>query len=397
MTEHLTHERLIEACQDESSDAALSFTSELEPIGGRGAPVKPAVYEGGRYQFDHRWATPEDPTPTTVAVLSNVADGANRVEAANQRAAAELGLPDLVLDLTSIETLPAHVPSQISSWQFPHRSADAYVRDALLDGQDFLKTDIGRSIVNAVPWDAGALLAWFPQALAHGFWQSHLGKKRSNAKHARAWTSEILGWNPAATDTRLMGLKGDPLNLSTGETVTMDETDQTTWRSGKAKVDGGKQVKLSELGHGQVPFMKEGDASPGGLSFTRISQQATLSFAQLRRVSLGGEAANDAVARALVAAVAMHGYVAAFGRPFALRSGADLIPISQRLVLRGANGDLELDILSRAKAAELVTAIAERARSLGLPLDGWSREPLLLTPKDNLAEAIRATWPLGDV
>ena len=58
-------------------------------------------------------------------------------------------------------------------------------------------------------------MAWFPQALLYGFWQSHLGKKRHNSKHARAWVSEIIGWQPASTDTRVFGLKGDALNLNT--------------------------------------------------------------------------------------------------------------------------------------------------------------------------------------
>jgi CRISPR-associated protein Csb1 len=398
MGDHLSIDRLVEACGDESFDAALSFASELEPIGGPGATVKPPVYEGGRYQIDLRWAAPTDDAPTKVVVLSNVADGANRDEAANQKAVGKLGLPELYLDLGGIDTLPSHVPSRLSSWQFPHRSADSYLRDADVDGVDFLSTPIGRSIAEAVPWAAGPLLAWFPQALVHGYWQSHLGKKRTNAKHARAWTTEILGWNPASTETKHIGLKGDPLNLSTDEVVTAAESDQTTWEIGKAKVTDAKQVKLSSLGHGQVPFMRDGDASPAGISFARITQLATLSFAQLRRVSLGdGNADHDAAARALVAAVAIHGHVSAFGRPFALRSGADLIPVSQSVVLRSGTGDVNLDPITAATAGELVTAAVERARALDLPLDGWGREPLRLTPKPKLEAAIRATWPLGDL
>ena len=34
-----------------------------------------------------------------------------------------------------------------------------------------------------------------------------------------------------------------------------------------------------------------------------------------------------------------------------------------------------------------------QARSEGVPLDGWDREPLHLTPKENLRKAILASWP----
>ena len=140
-------------------------------------------------------------------------------------------------------------------------------------------------------------MKWFPQALLFGFWQSHLGKKRSNAKHARAWVSEIIGWNPASTDTRTRGLKGDSLNLSVDESVAFNPDDSTDWQFGKGK----KKAALSEIGHGQVPFMGK-DATAAAVSFSRVSQRATVSFAQLRRVRLGNgydEKANGA-ARALL-------------------------------------------------------------------------------------------------
>ena len=101
------------------------------------------------------------------------------------------------------------------------------------------------------------VIAWFPQALLYGFWQSHLGKKRQNTKHARAWVSEIIGWQPGSTETRALGLKGDVLNLNTDDVVTTNPDDRTAWEVGKgARIAGAKSDKLSELGHGQVPFMQ---------------------------------------------------------------------------------------------------------------------------------------------
>ena len=80
---------------------------------------------------------------------------------------------------------------------------------------------------------------------------------------------------------------------------------------------------LSELGHGQVPI---GDATPAAVSFRRVTQRATVSFAQLRRVGLGEDFSDDAdaAARALLVAMGLHAHTLAFRRGFALRSGAEL-------------------------------------------------------------------------
>ena len=187
---------LIAACSDESADAGITITSALEPLGGPGSPVKPAGYEGGRFQEDRRWwGTGADRRPVDVLVIDNEPSQANRLEAALEQRRAELGLPEIVLDLTSVEALPPHLPAQISSFRFPHRNADAYLRDAMLDGTKFLTTEVGKAIFSATADKPEALLQWFPQALPFGFWQSHLGR-RSQAELARAWTSEIIGVEP---------------------------------------------------------------------------------------------------------------------------------------------------------------------------------------------------------
>jgi len=171
---------LIAACADDSADAGITITSVLEPLGGPGSPVKPATYEGGRFQAGRRWwGHGADRRQVDVLVIDNEPSQANRLEAALEQHRAELGLPEIVLDLTPVGSLPPHLPGQISSFRFPHRNGDAYLRDAMLSGTRFLNTDIGAAIFGATADKPEALLQWFPQALLFGFWQSHLGKKRS--------------------------------------------------------------------------------------------------------------------------------------------------------------------------------------------------------------------------
>ena len=62
--------------------------------------------------------------------------------------------------------LPAHLPGQISSFRFPHRNADAYLRDAMLNGTKLLNTEVGAAIFGASADEPEALLQWFPQALS---------------------------------------------------------------------------------------------------------------------------------------------------------------------------------------------------------------------------------------
>ena len=390
----ITLDALLKGCAGDSFDDGIRIDTELVPLAGPGGPVKPAVYEGGTYQHDRRWAAPGDTEAAAVLVIDNVPSQANRLEDALRRHRESISIPELVLDLSDLPHLPAHLPRRLSSLAFPHRNADAYLRDAELDGRDFLKTELGQAIFGATAQTCGPLMAWFPQALLYGFWQSHLGRKRANTKHARAWVSEIIGWRPASTDTRVLGLKGDALNLNTDEVVTSNPDDRTRWDVGKGeKVEGGKRDRLSELGHGQVPFMR-GEAPPAAVSFVRVTQRATVSFAQLRRVALGDDRPEaDAAARALLVALGLHAHQLAFGRGFALRSGAELRPRATTTTWLGSESDEACDLRDAEGTRTLLQSAREHAGSAGVPLDGWGRPPKMLKPKANLRAAIRSTWP----
>ena len=152
--------------------------------------------------------------------------------------------------------------------------------------------------------------------------------------------------------------------------------------------------KLSEIGHGQVPFMGP-DAPAAAVSFARVTQRATVSFAQLRRISLGPDhsGAADAAVRALLVALGLHAHLLAFGRGFALRSGAELRPRESTATWLGRTGDEACTLGDAEGTAKLLTGALAHAESVGVPLDGWDQPPTMLTPKDNLRTAIRATWP----
>jgi hypothetical protein len=224
-------------------------------------------------------------------------------------------------------------------------------------------------------------------ALLFGFWQSHLGKKGSQAKLARAWTSEIIGVEPAATTVRRLGLKGDPLNLSVpDEKLELNPDAPDDWQF----AGPGKKPKLADVGHGQVPVGGE-DAALAAVSFREVVQQATVSFAALRRIRPGTGAAE---ARALLVGLGLVAHVAAFGRSFSLRSGAELRPAGATWTWLGETGQQRIEPMSLEAAIGVFRECAARAEQAGLPVASrWSASPLTLTPAVNLAAAIGKTWP----
>jgi hypothetical protein len=86
-------------------------------------------------------------------------------------------------------------------------------------------------------------------------------------------------------------------------------------------------------------------------------------------------------------------HVHAFGRSFALRSGAELRPVEARLMLLGADRDQQIDAPGPEQAADLFTASAEQAQQAGLPVGSDWPSPLKLAPRPNLRKAIESTWP----
>lgn len=393
--DQITVDRLIAACGDQARDGGITIRTELEPLAGPGAPVKPAIYAGGEYQLDRRWWGENDERRAVDAVvIDNVPSQTNRLEAALESLRDHLGLPEIVLDLSGHEPLPPHIPRQLSSFRFPHRQADAYLRDAFLDGEAFPRTEIGRAIFDATADRPHALLEWFPQSLLFGFWQSHLGKKGSQAKLARSWVSEVVGYEPAGRDGRQLGLKGDPLNLSVDEAVQFDPDDVSDWQllEGSDKLGGGKtKERLSEIGHGQVPV----GGTLAGVSCRSIWQQSTASFAGLRRIWFGGDETN-AAARALLISLGLVAHAAAFGRSFSFRSGCELRPVAPSWVWLGDSGDLIMEGLDVEAATSLFRACVERAEAVGFSVgSGWP-ELLTLVPSPSLAKVIRSTYPTAE-
>jgi CRISPR-associated protein Csb1 len=352
--------------------AVLRIVATYQPAGGVGAKVFPPTYPTSAnqppYVIEERMV---DGTPRGNVLLDSTPSQANRAEEALLRAhrGGVLKVPLMTLEHTG------EAPVTLTSLEFPHRYADAYLRDSLLDGVPFDKTDVGKSFTAASLEDAHALYALDPGSLVFGAWNSH--RKGRQQKFPRVYASEVIGWDPVV-GARSAG-RMDPLNLQ-GAQKAPKNGDGWDYSPAATKAKG---EKLSEIGHGNVAP----NPQHGGVTISSAQRIATLSLAGLDRIGFGEVDAQAAVAaRAVLAAYAIVADRLAFGGPTLwLRSGCELVLESERLEWVNRGGSTEEVPVTAELAVDLFELAEEHAAKHGL---GLSREAVLLTPSKALAQAI---------
>lgn len=375
--------RLERAVALESSDAAIRISAEYAPQAGTAAKVYPPTYlpsDGTRYHVEKRWGP--DGQERDVVILDSIQSQANRVEAALSAAAAELGLPRIVM----VAELPDQT-IELSSLEAPHRSRDAYFIDSEFGGRPFDKTEVGDALNRVTADNATAALRYAPYDVVYGVWDSHRGK-RVALRLPRVYTSEMLGW-----DVKLgkrAATKGDPLNLPGDTGVPLGE-----WRPETATEQGKKKnVPLNELGHGMIPSTP--DEAAGGVSVTSISRSAVLSLTGLAGVQFPVDGGDATVAgRTALAALALLGDRLAFARAgLNLRSGSDLVLVKDQLEWVMVGNETEPFELDVQQARELLDAAKARLADAGVV---WTDEPLRLTASDRLRKVIEQTFYVPDL
>jgi CRISPR-associated protein Csb1 len=373
MSGEAIYEELLSAAAFEGDRAGLRIVATYEPAGGPGSRVFPPTYPQARpdavkYLIESRRV---DGIERDDVVLDGTASQANRAEEALLRARrsgeAEIPLLELHHD--------GEAPLVLTSLEFPHRYADAYLRDSEIDGVAFDKTDLGRSFRAASLVDARALFSQDPGSLVFGAWDSH--RKGRQQKFPRIYSSEVIGWDPVLAK-RSAG-RMDPLNLTGAVKPGKDGSDRE-FVAASQKVKG---ERLSEIGHGNVAP----NAQHGGVTISSAQRMATVSFAALDRIGFGDAPRPAAVAaRAALAAYALLADRLAFAAPSLwLRSDCELVLMTERVewIKRGGTGDA-LEV-TPSLAVEVFALAAERAAKEGI---SFQTETVHLTPSTFLAKAI---------
>ena len=352
--------------------AVLRVTATLQAAGGPGAKVFPPTFpaHAGQppYVLESRVV---DGQERKDVLLDSTPSQANRAEEALLRARRE-GV--LRLPLLQVEHSGA-MPVVLTSLEFPHRYADAYLRDSQLDGVAFDRTELGRFLLSASPADATALYTHDPGSLVYGAWNSH--RKGRQHKFPRVYAAEVIGWDPVV-GARNAG-RMDPLNLQGAAKVA---TNGESWEH-KAVATKVKGEKLSEIGHGNVAP----NPQHGGVTISSAQRVATLSLAGLDRIGFGAADREAALAaRVVLAAYALVADRLAFGgATLWLRSGCELVVESERIEWVNRGGDTEPFDLSVDQAVELLKSATAQAEKHGM---AWVTDTISLTPSTALAQAI---------
>jgi CRISPR-associated protein Csb1 len=303
---------------------------------------------------------------------------------------------------------------KVTSLQAPHRIADAILRDSLLDGRPFRKSEIGKrfdamSLANATP-----LYEFCPTALLFGLWDSTGPKGGGGAKFARAMVSEIVGIDAVygvKTSSRI-----DPLQIqkNAGPLFKSASTEDIGWtldqeQAVKEKKGGvvklGKDGKPSEANHGNVkPSISGTDRetglpTAGGVTVTSAEQMMVLSLPALRRLQFplnGGKPdpkVNEA-ARVVLAALGLCAATLAAERGFDLRSRCLLWPDEVQMweTLARPGTEPARVSLDGESAIQLLNDAITAAEKAGLT---WRKEPLVLKPSPQLIALVKKSQELA--
>ena len=143
MTDSLA-DRLVEAVMPTRMHTAVVVRAVYQPVGGAGGKVMPPTYPvsaterdpNAKYLIDPRLVDGEQ---RRTVVIDQEPSQANRVEEA-LRDACDAG----VLQLPMFEMRCNGI--RLTSLDFPHRYADAYVRDSLVGGVRFDQSPVGKRL-----------------------------------------------------------------------------------------------------------------------------------------------------------------------------------------------------------------------------------------------------------
>jgi len=389
--------------------AAFRCITEYQPAGGVGDKVFPPTYEGGKYAIEDRIV---DGQPVPCVLLDSVQSQANRMELSLLEAlrAKRIELPLVTVKFDDDCLRKKFI---VTSLDAPHRVADAILRDCLLDGVMFRKSEQGKVLDYADARNATGLFGLNPTALVFGIWDSTGPRGGLGAKFQRALVSEMVGFHAQGgvkTSSRI-----DPAQIMLGAGPVYERADKNnnapswTLDDNLASKDKnqpkklGKNGKPSEANHGNItPSFNDAKTKqplPGGFTISRALQTTVLSLTALRRLRfpLNNEADSDAIvdqaARMTLAAIGLVAATLVREEGADLRSRCQLFP-TQKFVwelLDTPGEDPKSFNLTGKEAEELLSQAIAEATKIKLPWLG----NITLEPSSELIQLVAKSQDLA--
>lgn len=319
---------------------ALAINADLESVNGS-RHIYPSTFASVGHNYvglDKRSGTAD------YVLIDSVGSFANRVE----RELSTLGiLPEITTEVGG---------RQLSMNDVPHRVYDAILRDSVLDGVPWRKTDIGQRVLTADASNATALYQYAPLTLMLGGWDSHGGDAARGTKIARALSCEI--WGHGVKTSHHTTQRIDPLDIGLSSAPHVIEDGILT--EVPDKTPGGK--KPSELGHGDVP----GDVEKG-VFVEEIQMTGAIHLTRLRRYHFPAENGTvdpdrDESARQVLAKLGLLGVLLVLDS-LDLRSGCELFTKSRTFYKIDSDGNrTPFDVDADGAREDLDRAIEEAGR-----------------------------------
>jgi CRISPR-associated protein Csb1 len=361
--------------------SCLSSVTDLVPAGGPHTSVAPAKFAAGNdqkgaYAYERRYL---DGEIQQAVLIDSKQSQLNRCEQALSQA--------IMDEHPVLSRLPRILVSyerngqveEYSDLTLPHRVFDGHIRAGTVDGRPVTQLDAYRTLRDATPANARALLDASPVSLIFGGWDS------SRAARQGRWRSvlvgEIVGFCADSQPSLRGGARVDPvgMKIELSEAALKElATSQRAELSGKtyekvvkeaSKAAGAKRVSASTLGLGGIP---PGLETLAGVACHRIIRSHVLSFATLRQIRFGAGPEGDAACRGLLAALALNA-LARSDSELHLRANCDLraaaapvVEIDQPGGSRTTLSPLSIDEADRL----LATALAAAEQAAGLRWDG---------------------------
>lgn len=372
----LTYEELLDGCG--GSLAAIRLRVQLQPIAGPGEKVFPATHLKGVYAEEMRNISDDKGgfRKSKAVLIDSVQSQANRLEKVLLQAvdAGEIQLPIFDLEVDG---------HRVTSFDAPHRVYDAFFWDALLSGQAFRESEIGRALVAAQPRHAQSLFEYAPTALLFGAWDSRAGGLRG-ARFARAIESEIVALDAEVgvrTSSRICPVGIRNVKAYKGQTAPYTLHENEAERDNN---DNPVTVTITEVGHSNIPPT----VKPGGITATEIVQTAVISLTQLRQLRFGEEAASN-IARSTLAAIGLVALTCQLDSGYALRSRCHLIPIEQPVfeLIGNRASEIRAVKIDAKQARQLLVSCVEAVGGCGEL--AWHVDPIQLQPSPRLTELVR--------
>ncbi len=366
--------------------AAFRCITEYQPAGGVGDKIFPPTYEGGKYAVEDRIV---DGQPIPCVLLDSVQSQANRMELTLLEA---LRAKRIELPLVTVRFDDDRLKKKftVTSLDAPHRVADAILRDSLLDGIMFRKSEKGKVLDTADARNATGLFGLNPTALVFGIWDSTGPRGGLGAKFQRALVSEMIGFHAQAgikTSSRI-----DPAQIMLGAGPVYERAEKydtmPSWTLDAALASKdknqakklGKDGKPSEANHSSVTP----SIANGGFTISRALQTTVLSLTALRRLRfpLNNQADSDAIvdqaARVTLAAIGLVAATLVREEGADLRSRCQLFP-TQKFVwelLDTPGEEPKPFTLTGKESEELLRQATTEAKDLKLPwLDNITLKP----------------------